>query len=198
MRAVALLLAATLAGPPVRPAETEPDVAGLRALAGLAAGEPTAREVQAAAALRASEIPDPASLPGRLRAATLLPRITAEIRYGESTTRTLGLQGSGEVDYARFAPGSAFLVRATWDLGGLLAPPRELAALAAAAERIRRRDEAVRRATALYFERARLRAALLLEPPATARGWAEAELEIGRVTAELDAITGGLYGRGAR
>jgi hypothetical protein len=194
MHPFALLLAAALAGPP-RTAEAvpEPEAGAVRALARLAAGEPTAGEVQAAAARRAESPPDPASLPGRGRAAALLPRITAEFRYGESTTHTLGLQGSGEVDYARFAPGSAFLLRATWDLGALLAPPGELAALAAAAERSRRRDEAVRRATALYFERARLRLALLLDPPGTARAWAEAEVELGRVTAELDALTGGLY-----
>jgi hypothetical protein len=196
MLPVALLLAAALAGPPARPAE--PEVGGLQALARLAAGEPTATEIQAAAARRADATPDPASLPGRGRASALLPRITAEFRYAESATHTLGLQGSGEVDYARFAPGTAFLVRATWDLGGLVAPPGELAALAAAAERSRRRDEAVRRATALHFERARLRLALLLEPPSTARGWADAELEIGRVTAELDALTGGLHAGWAR
>jgi len=200
MDALSLLLAAALAGPPIRPVEgaPEPEGGARRSLARLAAGEPTAGEVQAAAARRAEALADPAMLPGRGRAAALLPRITAEVRYGESTTHTLGLQGSGEVDYARFAPGYAFLLRATWDLGALLAPPGELAALAASAERSRRRDEAVRHATGLYFERARLRLALLLDPPGTARAWAEAEVELDRVTAELDALTGGLYAGMAR
>jgi hypothetical protein len=198
MHPMAILLAAALAGPPGRVAEAEPEIEAVRALARLAAGEPTVSEVQAAAARRAEALPDPAALPGRGRAAALLPRLTAEFRYGESTTRTLGLQGSGEVDYARFAPGSGFLVRATWELGGLLAPSGELAALAAAAERSRRRDEAVRRATALHFERAHLRLALLLDPPATARAWAEAEVELGRITAELEVLTGGLHAARAR
>ncbi|HSN90480.1 MAG TPA: hypothetical protein VLS93_04570 [Anaeromyxobacteraceae bacterium] len=193
MHAIPLLLAAALAGPPARAeGAPAPEDLALRALARLAAGEPTAGDVQAAAR-RAEASGDPTSLPGRGRTAALLPRLTAEYRYGESTTHTLGLQGSGEVDYARFAPGSSILVRATWDLGELLSPPGELAALAAAADRARRRDEAVRRATALYFERARLRLALVLDPPATPRAWAEAEIEIDRVTAELDALTGGLY-----
>ena len=47
-------------------------------------------------------------------------------------------------------------------------------------------------ATALYFERRHRLLALLADPPPDARARVEAELELARVTAELDALTGGL------
>jgi hypothetical protein len=197
MPAAAIVLSALLSGSPPRPVEVPFDPAApeaLRALAHVAAGEPGVAEVQEAAARRAEEgTVDPASIPSRGRLAALLPRVTAEVRHDEQSARTAGLQSSGEVDYVRFAPGTAIQVRVAWDLGGLVAPRGELAALAAAAQRVRRRDEAVRRATALYFERRRLRLALLLDPPPAALARAEAEIEIDRLTADLDALTGGIY-----
>jgi hypothetical protein len=196
-----LALAALLAAAPARPPEGpgDPSADALRALARLAAGEPGAAEIQAAAARRAEAVTvDPAAIPSRGRLAALLPRVTAEVRHDEQSARTLGLQGAGEVDYVRFAPGTSVLVRVAWDLGALVAPPGEIATIAAAVERARRRDDAVRRATALYYERQRLRLALALEPPLTTLERAAAELEIDRVTADLDALTGGVYSGGGR
>lgn len=172
------------------PAE-EPEHLALRALAVVAAGEPDIAEVQAAAAREALRgTPDPAEWPGRARVAALLPRVTAEVRHDEQSNRTVGLQGAGEVDYLRLTPGTTFLVRATWTLADLVAHRGELAAANAAASRVRRADEAVKRATGLYFERRRLKLALLLAPPGDPLGRAQAELEIARLGAELDALTG--------
>jgi hypothetical protein len=198
MAPAALALTALLAAPPAPP-QADPaaraDLDALRALARASADEPPIEAVQAAAARRAAGR-DPGSLPGRGRAAALLPRITAEYRQDQRSYRTVGLTGSSEVDYLRLSPGSVLLVRATWELSDLVAPRGELAALSAAADRARRRDEAVRRATSLYFERRRLRVALLLEPPSTPRARADAELEVHRLTAELEALTGGLLAEG--
>jgi hypothetical protein len=168
----------------------------LRALAALAAGEPGVAEVQEAAA-RAAErsVPEAHGFGRRARLAALLPRLTAEYRRDERSYRVVGLQGSGEVDYTRLAPGSAFVVRATWELGELVAARGEISAAAAEAERARRRGEAVRRAIALFHERRRARLALLLAPPEDALSRAEAELEVDRLGAELDALTGGLFSR---
>ena len=198
---LALLAAAVLGGapasppPPPRPPPDPAEAAraeAFRELARLGAGEPTAAEVQAAAAARAGPPPDPGA-PARARLAALLPRLTAEYQRDERSYRVAGYQTSGEVDYARYAPGNAMAIRATWELGALVAPAPEAEVAREAAERGRRREDAVRRATALYFERQRLRAALALDPPATARDRALAELEVDRVTAELDALVGGLY-----
>ncbi len=193
-----LVLVAALALPP-RVAEPDPappaDVApeALRVLARIAAGEPSAAEVQEAAARRAAtDEPDLA----RRRLAELLPRLTAEVRHDERSDRVVGLQTSGEVDYVRLMPGNTFIVRATWELSRLLDPQPAGDAARAASERLRRRDEVVRRATALYFERRRLRLALLVDPPREVRARAEAELELDRLTAELDALTGGIFARG--
>ncbi|HYG66920.1 MAG TPA: hypothetical protein VD838_04645, partial [Anaeromyxobacteraceae bacterium] len=161
----------------------------------VAEGEPTIGEVQAAAARRASSaVPEPAGA-GRTRAAALLPRLTAEYRNDQSSYRVAGLQGSGEVDYVRSSPGQTFLVRATWELSALVAPPAPAPAASGAAERARRSEEAARRATELYYARRRLQLTLIVDPPPTPLGQAELEVELARLTAELELITGGLFGR---
>jgi hypothetical protein len=96
------------------------------------------------------------------------------------------------VDYRNLSPGSAVVLRATWELGALVAARGELAAAAAEEARARRRAEAGRRATALFYDRRRAQLQLLLAPPETAVARAEAELVIERLAAELDALTGGL------
>lgn len=197
MLTASLSLAAALAASP--PAGEGVEAEALRALGITSAGEPGIAEVQEAAARRVDR--DGAAIegfPGRSRLAALLPRLTAEYRHDERSYRVVGLQGSGEVDYLRLAPGNTFLVRATWDLGTLVAARGELAASSAAAARARRREAAVRRATAAFFDRRRALLALLVDPPANVHARAEAELAVDQLTAELDALTGGLFARGAR
>jgi hypothetical protein len=168
-----------------------------RALAAVAAGEPSIAAVQEAAAREADLSARGAdAFARRARLAALLPRITIEYRRDEQSARVVGLQGAGEVDYLRLAPGNTVGVRATWDLGALVAPAGELAAARDAVARARRIEAAVRRATALYYERRAALVGLILEPPEGARARAEVELEIDRLGAELDALTGGLHGRG--
>jgi hypothetical protein len=190
-----LLLAVLAATGPAAEPRAMADLAepaALRALALAGAGEPGIREVQAAAAREADRgAPDPASFPRRARLSALLPRITAEYRHDERSNRVVGLQGSGEVDYLRLAPGQTFTLRATWDLGGLVAASGEVAASGAAVARVRRRAEAVAKVTSVYYERRRLAVALVLEPPVDAPARARAELELDRLGAELDALTGG-------
>lgn len=185
-----LLLLALLLGAPSGEA-----IPPSRSLGRILAGEPSTREVQAAAAREVEQaVPDPAALAARRRLAALLPRLTAEIRSDQQSYRVVGLQGSSEVDYARSSPGTTLRVQATWELSDLLAWRGEPPATSAALSRHRRREEAMRRATSLCFERRRLLVLLALDPPATALARAEAELELDRTTAELDALTGGLYG----
>lgn len=197
---LALLAAAGLAAAPPTP-YVDPDRGAvraaerdaLRAIAASGAGEPSIGEVQDAAAGAADrEVPEAGGFAARARLAALLPRITVEVRRDERSYRVVGLQSSGEVDYRHLSPGSAVLLRASWDLGALVAAPGELAAAGASAARARRRAEAVRRATALYFARRRAQLELLLAPPEDALARAQAELEVERLAAELDAVTGGL------
>lgn len=198
MLARTLALLSALAAPPAGMGP-RPDADALRALGAVSAGEPGITEVQEAAAREAERGgPSIEGFPRRSRLAALLPRLTAEFRKEERSHRVVGLQGTAEVDYMRIDPGTAFVVRATWDLGTLVAAKGEIAAAAAASARASRREAAVKRVTAAFFERRRAMLALLLEPPATALARAEAELAVDRLTAELDALTGGLFGRGAR
>jgi hypothetical protein len=174
--------------------EAEAEAEALRALALLSAGEPGILEVQAAAASAAdADSPGAVGFGRRARLAALLPRVTAEYQRVERSYRVVGLQGSGEVDYLRLSPGYSVQLRATWDLGGLVAATGEVSAASEAASRARTRAEVVKRATGLFYERRRLRLSLLLEPPATAIARAQAELEIDRLGAELDALTGGRW-----
>lgn len=191
--AVASLLAALLAAPTSSaPPAPLPDPA--RLLAQLAAREPPVDRVQAAAAAVVEvAVPDPAALAGRRRLAALLPRLSAEVRAEQRSYRVVGLQGTSEVDYLRSSPGTTVRVQATWELADLWASRGEPSAASAALTRLRRREEAVERATALYFERRRLLLLLTLDPPAAPLARAELELALDRATAELDAMTGGLY-----
>ena len=183
-----VLLALLLAAPPAA-AVPPPDPA--RLLARLAATEPDIAELQSAAARHAeAATPDPAELARRRRTSALLPRITAEVRHEERDYRVSGLQGSSEVDYLRSSPGTSYALHATWELGDLIAATGEAAAAAAALARARRRDEAVRRATTVFFDRRQRQLALLSDPPPDARARLAAELEVARLTAELDALTG--------
>jgi len=178
--------------PPGVPADVEFQAA--RALAIISAGEPDVESLQRAAAREADRTAAAtASYPGRARVAALLPRFTAEYRHDQADNRVVGLQGSGEVDYSRLTPSDAFLVRATWELPWLLASPGELAAAAQAEAHARRRSEAVERVTRLFFERRRLRVALLLSPPLDPLAHAQLELEIAQAGAEIDALTGGRH-----
>ncbi len=188
----ALLALLAAAAPPTEATGSQaaepPALAARRGLAEAALGARAIAEVQAAASRCADPIVSAGSS-SRRRIAALLPRLTAEVHFDERSYRVVGLQGAGEVDYSRFAPGRIIGVRATWDLAGLLSSPADRIEGKGALDLARRRDEAVRKATALYFERRRLRLALALEPPAAANDRAEAELEIERLAAELDALT---------
>ena len=181
------------------PPELPPDPAGaerqaVRALAVISAGEPDVETLQRAAAREVDRATGgTASYTGRARMAALLPRFTAEYRHDQANNRVVGLQGSGEVDYSRLTPSDAILVRATWELPSLMAAPGELAAAAHAQAHARRRTEVVDRVTRLFFERRRLRVALLLAPPIDPLARAQLELEIAQAGAEIDALTGGRH-----
>lgn len=167
-------------------------------LLGLAlAGEPRVEAVQRAAEARAA--PGRAEADGwrrRARLAGLVPRVTAEYRHDERTYHVLGLSSGAEVDYMRSMPGDSFSVRLGWDLENLIFARGELEAASAAERAEAKRRAASEYATRLYYERLRLRLALIAAPPAQGRARAEEELELDAVTAELDALTG-LYGEGA-
>ncbi|HYQ81484.1 MAG TPA: hypothetical protein VEP68_08285 [Anaeromyxobacteraceae bacterium] len=198
--ALLLLLVATdppasRAQPPPPPAEAEVRAARAAALAW--AGEPTVEAVQRAAAAQLDgERERLDSLRSRARQAAWLPRLSAEMEHDERTTRVVGFTGAAESDYVRTSPGWRGGLRAAWELDRLLFAREELALAEAASRLARHREERVERATRLLFQRVSLKAELWLSPPPDPAERARRELELARVAAELDALTGGLLGRG--
>ncbi|HZZ85798.1 MAG TPA: hypothetical protein VFE30_14750 [Anaeromyxobacteraceae bacterium] len=186
-----LLLLAAAPRPPPPP---DPEVQAAQVSGWLFAGEPPIDSVQRAAARSLPGDAETAeSWSGRARVAALLPQLSAEYRHDERGR----WYGVGSEDLLRSAPGDSISVRATWSLARLVFSPDEPRAALAAAELSRRRQERVERATRLYFHRRRLRLSLALSPPDEPRARAELSVEIDEVTAELDALTGGLFsGRG--
>ncbi|BDG09053.1 hypothetical protein [Anaeromyxobacter paludicola] len=195
MTLLPLLLAAAMpARQPLPPPPPDPDAQAAQVSAWLFAGEPPIDVCQRAAARGLPGDPELAeSWRVRARAAALVPQLSAEYRHDERGR----WYGVGSDDLLRSAPADTFSVRATWTLAHLVFTPEEPRAVTAAAELSRRRQERVERVTRLYFHRRRLRLSLALSPPDEPRARAELAVEIDEVTAELDALTGGLFsGRG--
>ncbi|HEY7723826.1 MAG TPA: hypothetical protein VH880_00730 [Anaeromyxobacteraceae bacterium] len=191
--ALALLAPRLQAAPAARAEVPLPDAR--RILARLAASEPPVEDVQRAAERLASAAPEEAaSWRRRAGLAHWLPSLSAWFRHDDRSQRTLGLSASGEVDVLRLAPQNEVGVRLTWDLPALVFSDAELRAAEASDRSARRRAEAASHATRLYFRRRSLLAALALAPPSDPVALAAAELDVDLVTAELDGITGGLFG----
>lgn len=195
----AYLLAAL--GPAAAPAPeptgplAPPQVDARLLLARLAASDPPVHEVQAAAARRAAASADEAEgWRSRVRLAPLVPKVVAWAKRDDRTQHVVGLTASAEVDYLRIAPGTEVGVRLSWSLDDLVFSEAELRAAEAAAQAARRRLEAAEKATRLYFHRRELLLGLWLSPPADPASRAAAELAIDLATAELDALTGGMFG----
>jgi hypothetical protein len=196
---VRLLLALLLAAPPAVPAPpaVEPAVAaridGHRILAVVAAGDPPVAEVQRAAADHDGVDPDRLrAWVARPRSAHWLPRVSLDASRTERDTRVVGVTGTVESDYLRVNPSTQFGIRLSWDLDQLVFSRDEPAAAWTASRLIDRREERVRRATRLYFQRRRLLVQLALDPPREAMQRAERENQVDEITAELDELTGGL------
>lgn len=200
MLAIALVLAAATAEsqpsrrlPASEPAPAEVRAARAAALARI--GEPSVEAVQRAAAAQLDgEAEQLESLRRRARRSAWLPRLTAEVEHDDRSTRVVGFTGSGESDYLRLSPGTRAGVRATWELDRLAFSRDELAVAEAQARAARQCRERVEQATRLFFLRLRLKVELALAAPEGTLERLRSELELGRVTAELDALTGGLFG----
>jgi len=202
LAAILLALGAGPAGALVVPAPAaaslDPEVAALRALASVAASDPDVEEVQRAAADGAAVDPDRLGWSGRTRAAAWLPTLTLQASRTQRDTRVVGVTGTVESDYLRYTPSLEVGVRAAWDLDRLVFSREETDAAWTGAKLRERRDERVRQATRLFYQRRRLLVQLALEPPREPLLRAERENQVQEITAELDALTGGLLSRRRR
>ena len=155
------------------------------------ASEPTLVEVQAAASRHAAGTgADDADRTGRLRASRFAPTVRGEL-IGKTDDRTR----RGEFRLAPLREDDAAQARTwgvvvTWDLAQLVYS-REEGQLALAHQHLARvRREVALQAAKLWIERRQKCAALQRLSGQMRR---EADLDLLRTTAELDALTGGLY-----
>ncbi len=191
--------AALTAAPTAAPTAPAPDPAAAarseshRVLALVAAADPPIAAVQQAAAEHDGVDPERLrAWVARPRSAHWLPRLSVEASRTERDTRVVGVTGTVESDYLRVNPSTQYGIRLSWDLDQLVFSRDEPAAAWTASRLIDRREERVRRATKLYFQRRRLLVQLALEPPREPRERAERENQVDEITAELDELTGGL------
>jgi hypothetical protein len=197
--AVPPLVAPPAASAPASVATPPADPAGARAeshrvLVLVAAADPPIAEVQRAAAEHDGVDPERLrTWVARPRSAHWLPRLSVEASRTERDTRVVGVTGTVESDYLRVNPSTQYGIRLSWDLDQLVFARDEPAAAWTASRLIDRREERVRRATKLYFQRRRLLVQLALEPPREPRERADRENQVDEITAELDELTGGLF-----
>jgi hypothetical protein len=172
------------------------------------AHEPDVRSVQQAA-LRYGELGGRRldRYSARARASNLLPRIQgqwgwldqrdSQLRYRENLKT--GADGIMYRDVAQnhlnedLRLRSLYTVRVSFDLGGLVYDPAEPAIAREVRSRLSHREELLQRVTHLYFERRHRQLLLAAEPHASWQARLERTLEIDRLTAQLDALTGGWF-----
>ena len=170
--------------------------------------EPSVVAVQEAA-MRYAELekPDGRGWRARARLANLVPEVGGEIAWLDQTdaelrySEDIETQESGrmyrESAENRFVDDQrlrvVYSVDAELDLGGLIFDRDEIGAAREARHRESARRKLVARVTDLYFERRKKQILHLAAPPADWRQRLDLLIEIERLTARLDGLTGGWF-----
>jgi hypothetical protein len=172
--------------------DAEPSVATVQRWAGEAAGAD-------AATVR--------DLLNSARFAALLPQVDAEWKRRDGWDKGWEYHPiDGEVDSVSDADklydvatdvgadaDAGWTVRATWRLDELLLSSNRVRVVAEAEDLVNLRLDVTKRVTDLYFERRRLQVKIDLQPEADLRKRLADELELRRVTAMIDGLTGGRF-----
>ena len=95
-------------------------------------------------------------------------------------------RGKDAVDWA---------VTVSWDLGDLIWNDDQTSIDARSRLLVQLRDDILDEITQLYFERRRLQIELLTDPPKTLQNKLEKELKLQKLTAGIDALTGGWFSK---
>jgi len=159
--------------------------------AAAAVAEPGLAEAQAAAQRAAGgRASEDAARGARLRRSHWAPVLRAQfLRRDDARDRTGELRGY-PLSQQDWIAANTWSVTLTWDFAQLLYAREESQLALAHVHLARVRREAADRAAELWVERRQKRASLAALSGAVRR---EAKLELLRVTAELDAVTAGLY-----
>jgi hypothetical protein len=157
----------------------------------LAAVEPTLIEVQAAAArMAAGSAADDARRMARLRSSHWAPVLRSELLRKEDARSRVGELRGYPLRQEDAGAAHTWAVTLTWDFAQLVYSREESQLALAHAHLARARREAAQKAASLWVERRQTRESLRGLSGAARR---EAALDALRLSAELDALTGGLY-----
>jgi hypothetical protein len=157
----------------------------------LGAAEPTLLEVQAAAARTAAGVAaDDAKRTDRLRASHWAPGLRAELLRKEDVRSRVGEVRGYPLRQDDAGAAHTWSVTLTWDFAQLVYSREESQLALSHVHLARVRREAAEKAASAWVERRQKRASLRdLSGPARR----ETALDALRLSAELDALTGGLY-----
>ena len=159
--------------------------------AALAAVEPTLIEVQAAAArMAAGSAAEDARRSARLRSSHWAPVLRSELLRKEDARSRVGELRGYPLRQEDAGAAHTWAVTLTWDFAQLVYSREESQLALAHAHLARVRREAAQKAASLWVERRQTRESLRGLSGAARR---EAALDALRLSAELDALTGGLY-----
>jgi len=153
--------------------------------------EPGLPEAQAAAQRTAGgTAADDAARTARLRRSHWAPVLRGEILRRDDLRDRVGEVRGYPLRQQDWGAAATWSVTLTWDFAQLVYAREESQLALAHVHLARVRREAADRAAALWVERRQKRASM---DALGGAAWREAALELLRVTAELDAVTGGLY-----
>jgi len=88
-----------------------------------------------------------------------------------------------------------YTLRARWNLSDLVLSSERIRVLAETQDALKLRDQLLAEVTRLYFDRRRVQTEMLLAPRPDLAGRVREEVELLELTARLDALTGGAFGR---
>ncbi len=154
--------------------------------------QPRLAEVQAAAARKAAaDAADDASRTSRARNAHWAPVVRGQAGWKDDVRSRRGEFRLAPLIEDDTGAARAWAVTVIWDFSQVIYAREESQVALAHSHLARLRREAAERAGVLWVDRVRARVALAGIPPGPRR--LEAQLEMLRLTAELDALTGGLF-----
>jgi hypothetical protein len=162
--------------------------------------EPSALECQKAAVrhgcLRRKQV---RSWRGRVRNAAWLPEVKVGVdRSHGAESRLKGEPGTSSEWAEQKGADLSYGMQARWSLDRLIFDPNELKVSREAQRLVELREEVAHQVTRVYYERRRLQVLDAIRPPRTLRSAALRRLALERLTAALDALTGGWFSRELR
>ncbi len=174
--------------PPALPASVRAEPSPVRQ-------EPTIREVQLAAIRYAEVMPEKISrwrMLAQLR--NFIPRFTLGLDRDRDTT-IASSSSNGKTTFAVGPEDETLSVDFgfTWDLGNLVWDSAQTSIDSRSRLMVQLREETLKETTRLYFERRRLQAEFAAVPTDDPTLQRERSLRLEELTAQLDALTGGLY-----